>query len=189
MVWIRSSLKLWYRSAMIRPKIPLLLFILAAILFVISVSQQAPHLPDRVATHFDGQGRVNGWMSRQQHLGFMLAFGLGVPAFVVGLCHLIRFFPSRLLNVPHAEYWRSPEHYPEACRIVRQWSSLLAAWLVLWFASLNHLVFVANQLSPPRLDSPQIFLHTGIFLTGIVILVVRLYQSLRLPQVAVGSGS
>ena len=174
---------------MIRQKIPLLLLIAAAILFVISVMQLTPHLPERVATHFDGHGEANGWMSRQQHLIFMLTFGLGVPAFVVALCHLARFMPPSLLNVPHAAHWRSPGHYPEACRIVAEWSSLLAAWLVLFFASLNYLVVVANQLSPPRLANSQVLLQSGIFLTGVLILVVRLYQSLRLPQVAVGSGS
>jgi len=82
-----------------------------------------------------------------------------------------------------------PEHYAEACRIVAPWSCLLGSWLVIFFASLNYLIVVANQLSPPQLSRIADLLHTAIFLGGDAILVFRLYQSLRLPQVAVGSGS
>ena len=40
-------------------------------------------LPERVATHFNGSGEPNEWMSRSANQMFMLAFGLAFPLFVV----------------------------------------------------------------------------------------------------------
>jgi len=36
-------------------------------------------LPDRTATHFNGAGQADGWMSRSEHFLFMGAFGLLCP--------------------------------------------------------------------------------------------------------------
>lgn len=70
-------------------------------------------LPERVATHFNGSGEPNGWMSRSAHQEFMLIFGLAFPMVIVLLCYASRFLPRGLVNIPHREYWLAPERRAE----------------------------------------------------------------------------
>ena len=113
-----------------RRYLPWILLAVAALFFVLTHLSWMRQLPERPATHFDMQGRPDGWMDRSSHLVFMLLFGLGTPAFVITLCWALRFLPPSLLNVPKPEYWRSPEHYPEACRILLRWSVWLAVFML-----------------------------------------------------------
>jgi hypothetical protein len=69
----------------------------------------ASQLPDHVATHFNGSGEPNGWMSRPANQRFMLVFGFAFPLFVVLLCYLARFLSSGLVNLPRRDYWLAPE--------------------------------------------------------------------------------
>ena len=167
--------------------IPFLLFTVTAGLFVWSVLRSAPLLPERVATHFDLQGQPNGWMSPEQHVRFLLGFGLGLAVFLAELCHLIRFLPSRFLNVPNPEFWRSPEHYPVACGIVARWSWLVAAFQLIFLGLLNDSLVAANQLSPPRLSTAGLYFPTGIFLCGLAVLVWGLFRFLRRARAGLGS--
>ena len=86
------------------------------------------HLPESVATHFNGAVRPDGWMSRSDHQSFMLKFGLLFPLFVVVLCFATRFVPANLINVPHREYWLAPERRKETFDYLFRHS--------LWFACL-----------------------------------------------------
>jgi hypothetical protein len=108
---------------------------------------------------------------------------------LVALLHAFRFFPPRVLNVPDAKFWREPRNYPEACRIFARWSWLLAAMHLIFLGTLHSVVLAANQLSPPRLSADAIIWPTGIFLTGLVVLIWGLVQSLRRAKVALGSAS
>ena len=125
-------------------------------------------LPERPATHFDMQGRPDGWMDRSSHLVFMLLFGLGTPAFVITLCWALRFLPPSLLNVPKPEYWRSPEHYPEACRILLRWSVWLAVFMLVLMTFINREVVAANLKSPPMLSTGGLLLLVFAFSGGVL---------------------
>ncbi len=46
-------------------------------------------LPDRVATHFAGNGEANGWMNRSTHQTSMLIFSLVFPLVIVLLWVLV----------------------------------------------------------------------------------------------------
>lgn len=123
-------------------------------------------------------------MTRAQHLTFMMLFGLGVPVFVIGICYSIRFFPSSLLNVPKASYWRSPEHYPEACRILFTHSLWFASMLLIWMTLLNHQIVVANRTVPAHLDNRFVWALGGGLVAGAALWVVTLLLRFsRIPKV------
>lgn len=133
-----------------------ILLALAALAFVLTHVVWLAELPPRVATHFSATGTANGWMTRTRHGTFMLLTGLGLPAFILLIGWAIRFFPASMLNVPHPAYWRSPAHYPTACRIMLQWSQWQSLALLLWVILLNYQIVLANRTSPPRLSSHDI---------------------------------
>lgn len=141
-----------------KPHIPRLILLLTAILFILSVFHFGAALPARVATHFDGAGLPNGWMTRSAHLLSFSMLGLGSSLFILVLTALMRFLPASMLNVPHADYWRSPEHYPEACAYLHRHSYGFATLLLLWFGALHVLIVEANRHTPPRMNSDALWI-------------------------------
>jgi len=151
-----------------------LLWILSLVFLIASVHWLGASLPDRVATHFGASGHPNGWMSRSSHLLFFTLFGIGFSSFVIGISYVVRFFPPSLLNVPHAEYWRSPEHYPEACDFLFHHSFWFGTLASLWLAAFHALIVQANHAVPVALDSAKIAALTLVFLAGIALWIAGL---------------
>jgi uncharacterized membrane protein len=157
-----------------RSKLPLLFLIAAATVFIASLLYFLPTLPDRIATQFGAAGQPNGWMSREQHIIGIALVGFAIPAFVIGICYCIRFFPSSMLNVPNASYWRSPEHYHDACRILLHWSFLFGATSFLWTTILNYQLVLANRLKPPFLAPAPVMMLSGFFMASTAVLIIVL---------------
>jgi len=157
-----------------RSKLPLLFLLVSSVAFMASLVIFLPGLPDRLATHFGAAGQPNGWMTRSQHMIGITLVGFSLPAFVIGICYCIRFFPSSMLNVPKASYWRSPEHYPEACSILLNWSFCFGAISFLWTGILNYQLVLANRLSPPFLAPMPVVMLSGVYLAATGLLIVLL---------------
>ncbi|MEY4483740.1 MAG: hypothetical protein RL693_1192 [Verrucomicrobiota bacterium] len=166
-----------------RSRFPLFLLLLAAVFFIVCLWRDAATLPAKLATHFDGAGKPNDWMTRTQHLTFMTLFGLGVPAFILGVFYSVRLFPASSLNVPQAAYWKSPEHYPEACRILFEHGLWFAVLLLVWMTLLNDLIVSANRTAPPQLDNGSILMLTGGLLAGMSLwIALLLLRFSRIPK-------
>ena len=60
-----------------------------------------PQLPDITASHFDGSGNPNGWMTRE----IFVLFYLGMIALLIVIFLIIPKFPNRLRNIPNRDYW------------------------------------------------------------------------------------
>ncbi len=112
-------------------------------------------LPDKIASHFKGSGVANGWTSRSSFTISMLAVGLGVPAFVIGIMYSIRFFPAKFLNVPNPSCWRDPKNYRKACDFLFVSSFWFGSAFLLWQAYFSRTIVEANLVSPPHLDSAR----------------------------------
>jgi len=162
---------------MLQSKWPLRALIFGAMLFVASLCFLAPELQARVATHFNGAGQPDGWMTRGQHLLFISLLGFGLPAFITGLSYCIRFLPSSMLNTPHSTFWRSPENYPVACRIILHWSYAVGALTLLWMTLLNYQLVAANRLSPPFISPTQALFTAGFYVMGLVLLILQLVRT------------
>ena len=157
-----------------RSKLPLMFLLVAAVAFSVSLFCFLPTLPDRLATHFGASGHPNGWMTRDQHFVGIMLLGFGLPSLVIGICYCLRFIPSSMLNVPHAEYWRSPEHYAEACRILLKWSFCFGAISFIWTGMLNYQLVLANRLTPPFLAATPVLILSGIYIAATGLLIVML---------------
>lgn len=140
---------------------PAAIFAVAACaLFFVAVSLHDHHqLPDRIASHFDVTGTVNGWMDKTAFTTSMLSVGLGIPAVFVSIIYLMRFLPTRYLNLP-SDRWREPAYFRKACEyslIITLW---YAAAFLLWQTAFTHQIVAANLATPPHLDNQYAFLLT-----------------------------
>jgi uncharacterized membrane protein len=139
----------------------------------------APQLPELVATHFNGHGEPNGWMSRFANQMFMLLFGLCFPLLIVLLCYATRFLPSGLVSIPHPDYWLAPERRRETSYYLVGHSLWLACLAVCFVIGIQFSMVQANNQNPPHLSMPMILAVVGSFLAGSVICVVVLMRHFR----------
>ena len=147
--------------------------------FVCLLAVTSPDLPSRVASHFDGTGQPNGWMSRSSYLIFTAAFGMGLPAVVVLGFLVLRRLPSDLINIPRRDYWLAPERRLATVTGLFRRSLWLACLLVAMMLGVHLLVVHANNQVPVRLSTPMILGLIGFFLTGIAAWILSLFRHFK----------
>jgi serine/threonine-protein kinase len=139
----------------------LYLFFLGYLLF------SSGQLPDLVATHFDGSGRPNGWMSRSSHLLFTLVLGLAFPLFVVAILFVVRFLPDSIINIPHRDYWLAAGRRADTFAYLFRHSLWFACIGVSFVTSVHYLIVQANAQRPAQLSAPWLLGMAGCFLVSL----------------------
>ncbi|RMF38033.1 MAG: DUF1648 domain-containing protein [Planctomycetota bacterium] len=153
-----------------------LLLVLLTVVGVAMVVFQLPELPERVATHFDGAGRPNGFMSRQGHLATMVALLVGTPILFAGISALIRILPASLINIPYRNYWLAPERREETIRVVDLFLLIMAIGTEVFMMGIAHLVYRANVGNGQLSNTAFLTLLCGylaLTLGGCIYLLVR----------------
>jgi uncharacterized membrane protein len=143
----------------------------------------APQLPERVAAHFDMEGRV----TRMRLTGAIglgtWAMHLGLATLVVGFMSLLHLLSPRDINVPNADYWRQPANFKLACHHLRDWSRWFAAALIIWGTLFDRQLFLANQHQPPHLDSHAMSILLAVAILGMLLLIGVLWLRFsRIPS-------
>jgi uncharacterized membrane protein len=142
-----------------------------------------PKLPERMATHFNGSGAPNGWMTREGLVKLNAAtLGL-VLAAVVGVAYLIRVLPPWLLNIPNKDYWLAPERRQESARRAFAHMLWLGALVAAFLTGINHLIYVANIAGGPAHLSGSGFVALVVaFLAAMGVWVVVLHFMFPKPK-------
>ena len=143
----------------------------------------AGHLPPRLASHFNGDGQPNGWMTRSAYLITAALLPLGVSAFFAGIAWLSGRLPIDAVNLPHRDHWFASERRAETVDRLRRWMSLPAALLFLFFMQLHLLVVVANQVNPPRLPGALILACALCLVGATMIWLVGMVRDFAEPAV------
>jgi uncharacterized membrane protein len=140
-----------------------------------------PNLPEIMASHFDGAGRPNGWMSKQSFYifeGFIL--GLIVLEFTF-LPWIIGKMPNRLINMPNKDYWFAEERRVETIDVIRHFFEWFSAALLALFTAVNQLVFRAN-INNENLSS-GVWLILGAFLLFVIVWLIKFYRRFRIEKI------
>jgi uncharacterized membrane protein len=159
-----------------------LIWAISLALFIGSVFLLGASLPERVATHFGASGHPNGWMIRSSYLLFSILFGIGFSSFVTGISYLARFLPPSTLNVPHSQYWRSPEHFGEACDFLFLHAFWFGTLVSVWLTALHYLIVQANRTVPVVLNSARMGALTVVFLAGTAVWAAVLIRHFAHPS-------
>jgi hypothetical protein len=131
---------------------PIALLVVLFAGYVAFVLLSTAALPERVATHFDLAGNANDWMSRRQHLAFMLVLGTAYPLVLAGSGLFVRVVPDEFFNLPRRAYWLAPERRAETVGYITRHMLWLSCLAVLFVAGLQYSIFQANHVAPARLS-------------------------------------
>jgi uncharacterized membrane protein len=162
-------------------RLPALTLGLLCVVYLIFIAGSFSLLPERVASHFGGDGQPNGWMPRVFYLRFIAGIGLGVTALFASLAYGIRFLPTGLINLPRRDYWLAPERRAETsawlCGAMLWFSCLMIGFL----AGIHYLTIEANRSNPVHLPAAPFAILVVAFLiatTGWVIILFRHFSKL-----------
>ena len=139
-------------------------------------------LPDLVASHFDGAGAPNGWMTRNAYRLVTMAFAVGLPLFVtlaIALC--ARLIPARYVNIPNKHYWLAPERRAQSLEFLGVHAMWLGCVMALFSAGVHWITMRANASTPPHLDNRMLFVLLGAFVVALIAWIAVLHRRFHKP--------
>ncbi len=110
-----------------------------------------PALPERVATHFSGDGRADGWMSRASFAQFQLGLTGALALLFVGIGWLIKVLPTDAINLPRREFWLAPMRRAETIHILQSELARFGAALMVFLLGIQETTIRANVNQTYRL--------------------------------------
>jgi uncharacterized membrane protein len=132
-------------------------------------------LPSRVATHFDWNGRPNGWMERDTYAIFALAYGVALPWLVFGLMLLLR-------RVRDKAYWLAPPRRDATLRTMRAFGAATALAIALLTGSMHLMVMRAHATQPPQFDNGLLVTTMVLFAAAMIGLAIAYGLRFRRPS-------
>ena len=108
-------------------------------------------MPERVASHFAGDGAANGFMPRNIYLGLMVGLAVALPFLLALPGWLMGRLPASLIQLPNREYWLAPERRADTLAFMTHWSAIFGAFVTVFLCYVHWLVVEANKVAPPHL--------------------------------------
>jgi len=155
-----------------------------ALLWLLALAQNAvywQYLPERVATHFNGSGKPDGWMSRDNATMTMMALQTLIPLMFIALGYAIYRIPTSLINIPHREFWLHPDRRDASVQFIARNTAVFSLGLSLFFLGINHLTFRANT-NGGVLEPVGFWVLMGCFLAFTCLWTFWLLVRFRLPK-------
>jgi len=143
-----------------------LLLIVAVALMVVCY----PQLPERMASHFDGAGRANGWSSKAFFFGVQVFVLLLVTVCFAILPRRIQTLPPDKINLPNKSYWLAPERREATMASVVSAITWFGCAVLVFLIAVTWLVIRVNL----GLESGLPALPMGALLAGLIACVVLL---------------
>ncbi|MEP7182097.1 MAG: DUF1648 domain-containing protein [Betaproteobacteria bacterium] len=147
------------------------LLLIAAAAFIVTTSAE---LPDRVASHFGGGGRANGWMTREFYIWFMLGFGVLLPLVIVASMTLMPGLINRSVDLSQRGRRDQIVRRDVAIASIADVAPWIGAVICGFIAGLHYAILDANASNPPRLSADLFIALMVAFLGAIAVLIVTL---------------
>ncbi|MGI9293164.1 MAG: DUF1648 domain-containing protein [Pseudomonadales bacterium] len=112
-----------------------------------------PQLPDTLATHFDGQGTANGWMSKKGYAIFTMGLTALLAAIFSFLPYWMRRLPAAWVNVPHKDYWLAEPQRAQTLDFLDKQLSFIGIATITFMIAVTQQVIKANLQAEARLDN------------------------------------
>jgi uncharacterized membrane protein len=131
---------------------PVTVLLLLAVAAAIQMTHYYPLLPERLAVHFGTSGEANGWSSKAEFVVLFSAMEAFFVLFGLAFAVMLDRIPLALINIPHKDYWFSPERQEESRAFLRNQILWIEAATLGFLVALAQLMFKENLGSAlPRL--------------------------------------
>lgn len=138
-----------------------------------------PNLPENIASHFNGLGEPNGFMSKQNFVVFEGVILLIIIFEFTLLPPIIKKMPNSWINLPNKDYWLSAERREATFGTIRSYFEWFSVALLSLFIAVNHLVFQAN-LTRQNLSGTAMWLILGAFLAFTIGWLIKFIRQFRM---------
>ena len=162
--------------------LPSLLFLAVLAAAGLFVMQTGAKLPEMVASHFGPSGAANGFMSRSFYLWFMVGFVVLLPLALNLLIGHVLKLPSTRINIPHREYWLTPERRGATVVRLRRHMQFFGGLLAVFLCYVHWQVVQANTRTPAALDNTRFSMGLATFMASLIVWIVILRRDFRPPQ-------
>ena len=122
-------------------------------------------LPDRVPLHFGASGQPDRFGSRTEAVVTSALLGAGIIALFAGLARWMRRLPPAMANIPHKEYWFTPEHEPRLRRMLATDLYLFGAMTLAFLLGMEVMIIGTARSEDPSL-APWFWGWLGVFLVA-----------------------
>jgi uncharacterized membrane protein len=150
------------------PRLPRLIYMLLFVIGLLMMVYFYPQMPQRMASHFAGDGHANGWQSRE---GFFLLTLLVLPlSAIVGFLapRQISAQSNARINLPNRDYWLAPERREQTMRFISATMAWFSCGILLVLISGTFLALRANLAPGHRFNSEAMLVVLGGFLIGLL---------------------
>jgi len=140
-----------------------LIYLFLILVVLLHISHYYPHLPARVASHFNAAGHPDGWLPKK---AFMAVYA-GTVALSALTCLLLSVFmkhiPESFINLPRKDYWLAPERIDRTRDTISRKVLIMGLATTFFLIGVMHLVFVANLGPESNLPMMPFWLLLGGF--------------------------
>lgn len=154
------------------PRAAKILFLIIVAIALLQAGWHYAHLPETVATHFDLEGKANGWMPRGNH--FALQAGLVI---VLGVLfgnggRLLHRLPDRFINIPHRDYWLAKERRQTTLAALDSMFGALGIVVLGFFMAMFQQIYLANFTGTLTLKMTPLIIGQFVFIVGLICIMM-----------------
>ena len=118
-------------------RLPQIIIILLIVGFISQFLYYYPNLPEIIASHFNGTGEADSWMSKQGFIIFDAIILLIVILHFTLLPSFLKKLPDSLINLPNKEYWLATKRRAETFSTLKTFFEWFAIVLLGLFIAVN----------------------------------------------------
>lgn len=161
------------------PRLPRILYAFLVVVCLLMIAYYYPQMPERMASHFAADGRVNGWQSRGAF--FVLMLLITSTSAIVGFVApwQIAARSNARINLPHRDYWLASERREQTMCFISATMAWFACGILFVLISGTFLALQANLAPERHFNSEAMLVVMGGFLLGLLGLLVRLVRHFR----------
>jgi len=151
-------------------KFPFFVWLVALPFFVIHVWLMSKNLPSQIASAWDSNGQPTAWSATSQTIDILsfVGLGLGMSAFIIGLCFGIRWLPASKLNVPNKAFWHKPANRPIALSHMFYHSFWLGTLAFAFVAATHYFIVISHRVEDMNFSRWGMNIAAGLFMAGVI---------------------
>jgi len=163
------------------PRLPRFLYTFLALFGLLMAAYYYPRMPVRMASHFAGDGRPNGWQPREAFFLIMLVVGSLSAIIVFFAPWRIASQPDARINLPNRDYWLAPERRALTMNYISAFMAWFGCAVLLVLISGAFLAMQANLALDHRFNSQTLIVVLIAFIFFLFFALLRFVRHFQNP--------